>query len=60
MLAIQTTAPRKRRRAAPDHLPDLSTARSLVRDLLTDAERAAIHAARWRLMVAARAARKAG
>lgn len=41
-------------------LPDLSTARSLVRDLLTDSERAAIHAARWRLMVAARAARKVG
>ena len=43
-----------------ENLPDLSTARSLVRDLLTDAERAAICAARWRLMVAARAARKAG
>lgn len=40
------------------NLPDLSGARSLVRTLLTDAERRAIDAARWRLAVARRTVAK--
>ena len=40
-----------------NQLPVLASAKSLVPTLLTDAERAAIYAARWRVAVARRSVR---